>query len=99
MMGLLNSVFDKWSGYILCFYINSTSQIQIIKINNIPNYSWERSVFPGQRLMFEATTSDVLEIYTSESVTAFPTDVIPCQQLRVIEEETSAKQYYLTISS
>ncbi len=96
MIGIFDSVVDNVSGYFLCFYINSTSQIQLIKINNIPNYYWERAIFPGQRLMFEATTLALLEIHTSESVTAFPADVIPCQQLRVIDESTSAKHYPLT---
>lgn len=85
------SMLDSFSGYILYFYINITRYVQIIRITNIPNYYWERTIFPGQRLIFEAITSAKLEIYTTESATAIPSDVIPCQQLRVMDELVSAK--------
>ena len=72
---------------ILCFYINTTSRHQIIRITNIPNWYLERIVLPGQRLMFYAPTEAKLEIHTSETVTAIVTDVIPCQQLSVTNAE------------
>lgn len=72
---------------ILCFYINTTSRHQIIRITNIPNWYLERVVLPGQRLMFYAPTEAKLEIHTSETVTAIITDVIPCQQLSVTNAE------------
>ena len=87
----LDSIVDDLSNYILCFYTNISNQIQIIKITNIPNYYRERAIFPGQRLMFEAVTSAKLEIHTSESATAIPSDIIPCQHLRVFDEILSAK--------
>lgn len=64
---------------ILCLYINTTREIQIIRITDIPNLHWERIVFPGQRLMFEAVPEAKLEIQTSETVTS----LVSCQQLRV----------------
>ena len=74
--------------YILYPYINVTSQMQIIRMKNIPSYYWERVIFPGQQLIFEAMTSALLEIYTSDAI-AIPTDVIPCEQLRVIDKSSS----------
>jgi len=75
------SLASKGDHQILCCYINSTSQIQIIRITNIPNLHWERVVFPGQRLMFEAATEAKLEIKTSETITL----IVPCQKLRITE--------------
>jgi hypothetical protein len=73
------------SDRVLCFYINTTSRIQIIRITNIPHLFWERVVFPGQRVMFEAVTEAQLEINTSESASTILSDIIPCQQLRLLE--------------
>lgn len=75
------SLASKGDHQILCCYINITSQIQIIRITNIHNLHWERVVFPGQRLMFEAATEAKLEIKTSETITL----IVPCQKLRITE--------------
>lgn len=66
---------------ILCCYVNDTSKLQIIRIKNIPDFRWERVVFPGQRLMFEALSEAKLEISSSEFVTL----LLPCNKLRVTE--------------
>ncbi|MEO1447426.1 MAG: DUF1830 domain-containing protein, partial [Cyanobacteria bacterium J06635_11] len=42
------------SAAILCCYVNVTSKIQVARVTNIPDWYFERVVFPGQRLMFEA---------------------------------------------
>ncbi|HEY9796672.1 MAG TPA: DUF1830 domain-containing protein [Leptolyngbyaceae cyanobacterium] len=76
---------SEYSDRVLCFYINTTSRIQIIRITNIPHLFWERVVFPGQRVMFEAVTEAQLEINTSESGSTILSDIIPCQQLRLLE--------------
>jgi hypothetical protein len=76
---------SNFSGQILCFHINTTNQVQIIRITNIPAWQFERVVFPGQRLMFEAVPEAKLEICTSEKNSTTISYVIPCQQLRVIE--------------
>jgi len=81
----INPVLDTSPECILCFYINATSRIQIIRVTNIPNFYWERIVFPGQRLLFEAVTAALLEIHTSDRNTAILTDVIPCRQLCLID--------------
>jgi hypothetical protein len=75
------SLASKGDYQILCCYINITNRIQIIRITNIPNLHWERVVFPGQRLMFEAAIEAKLEINTSETVTL----IVPCPKLRITE--------------
>jgi len=79
----------KGNNQILCYYANVTNQIQVVRIGNIPNWYFERVVFPGQRLMFEATTEAVLEIHTGAVPSAILSDKIPCYVLRVIEELSS----------
>jgi hypothetical protein len=70
---------------ILCCYVNATSQIQIARITNIPNWYFERVVFPGQRLVFEALPKALLEIHTGMMATAILSDTIPCDRLYVDE--------------
>lgn len=72
---------------ILCCYVNATSQIQIVRISNIQNWYFERVVFPGQRLVFEAIPEAILEIHTGMMASAILTDKIPCDRLEV-EKET-----------
>jgi Domain of unknown function (DUF1830) len=71
---------------ILCYYANITNQIQVVRIENIPNWYFERVMFPGERLMFEARPEAVLEIHTGAVAGAILSDKIPCYVLRVIEE-------------
>ena len=37
---------------IMCAYQNRTSLLQIIKIENIKNFSWEKVVFSWQTILF-----------------------------------------------
>ena len=80
---------SKGNSKILCYYANVTNKIQVVRIGNIPNWCFERVVFPGQRLMFEAATEAVLEIHTGAVPSAILSDKIPCYVLRVIEELSS----------
>lgn len=68
---------------ILCCYRNPTPSLQIIRSTNPSQWRFERVVFPGQRLMFEAVGQATLEVY-SRHATSVPSQVIPCQQLRVM---------------
>ena len=65
----------------LCCYVNATSNIQIARITNVPDWYFERVVFPGQRLMFEALPSALLEIHTGMMASSILSDTIPCQRL------------------
>lgn len=70
---------------ILCCYVNATSHIQIARITNITAWYFERVVFPGQRLVFEAMSEALLEIHTGKMASAILSDTIPCDRLCVDE--------------
>jgi hypothetical protein len=70
---------------ILCCYVNATSQIQVARITNIPSWYFERVVFPGQRLVFEALTEAQLEIHTGMMASSILSDRIPCDRLCIQE--------------
>ncbi|MFQ4145809.1 DUF1830 domain-containing protein [Chlorogloeopsis sp. ULAP02] len=83
MTQLLNPLLSTDFNHILCHFANNTSQIQIARISNIPGWFFERVVFPGQRLIFQAPPNACLEIYTPEMVTALVCDRIDCIQMQV----------------
>ncbi len=67
----------------LCCYVNSSSKIQVARITNISNWYFERVVFPGQRLMFEANIAGQLEIHSGSMASSILEDTIPCARLRI----------------
>lgn len=86
MAQILDPLPSDSSGPILCCYINATSQIQVARITNVPNWYFERVVFPGQRLLFEALPDAQLEIHTGMMASAILSDTIPCSTLRIQED-------------
>ncbi|MCC5599624.1 DUF1830 domain-containing protein [Nostoc favosum] len=85
MAQILDPLPPEQSGKILCCYINATSKIQVARISNIPNWYFERVVFPGQRLVFEAPRKGQVEIHTGMMASAILSDKIPCDRLMLDE--------------
>lgn len=67
----------------LCCYVNATNFLQMARSANISNWHFERVVFPGERLLFEASPEAQLEIHTGITSSAIITDRISCKHLRV----------------
>lgn len=86
MAQILDPIPADAQGKILCCYVNATSKIQIARVSNVPNWYFERVVFPGQRLVFEAFPEALLEIHTGMMASAILSDKIPCGRLRVMDE-------------
>lgn len=76
------------SARILCYYVNSTAQIQKARIANIPNWLFERVIFPRQRLLFEAFPEGLLEIHTCSRQGETVFCHIPCLRLQVKETKS-----------
>ena len=89
MAQILDPLPDDKSGHIVCCYVNATSKIQIARISHIPKWYFERVVFPGQRLVFEAPPEAILEIHTGMMASAVLSDNIPCDRLAVNEDSNS----------
>jgi hypothetical protein len=89
MAQILDSLPPEQSGKILCCYVNATSKIQVVRISDIPNWYFERVVFPGQRLVFEAPKIAHLEIHTGMMASAILSDTIPCDRLALDEPSSN----------
>lgn len=83
MSQTLDHLPNDYNNNILCCYVNATSQIQIARVTNIPNWYFERVVFPGQRLVFEAHPNAILEIHSGMMASAILSDTIPCSKLKL----------------
>jgi hypothetical protein len=83
MAQILDPLPPEQSGKILCCYVNATSKIQVARITNISNWYFERVVFPGQRLCFEAPRLAQMEIHTGMMASAILSDTIPCDRLMI----------------
>ncbi|HEY9881825.1 MAG TPA: DUF1830 domain-containing protein [Leptolyngbyaceae cyanobacterium] len=70
---------------ILCCYQNTTNQIQVIRVPSSLPQVFEKVVFPGERLLFEAFSHAELQIYGSSADNATEVACILCSQLQVCE--------------
>lgn len=75
------------SNLVLCRYVNAGSHTQIVKITDIRDYYFERTVFPGQQLLFEAPLDAQLEVFSGEIVQAIVKDRISCRSLKVQQSD------------
>ncbi|MEG4008169.1 DUF1830 domain-containing protein [Microcoleus sp. Pol11C1] len=85
----LNQVISEGDTRILCWYLNNTSKVQIARITNIPNWYFERTVFPGERFLFEALPEAQLEVCRSADTGVIVCERILCDRLRVEELSTA----------
>jgi hypothetical protein len=99
MAQILDPLPSNSSGRILCCYVNATSQIQIARISNVLNWYFERVVFPGQRLVFEAIPQATLEIHTGNMASAIIADNIPCERLQIDQGSISPDHKPVTPNS
>ena len=88
MAQILDPIPSDSSKPILCCYVNATSKIQVARITNVEDWYFERVVFPGQRLIFEALPSALLEIHTGMMASAILSDSIPCSRLQIDQEDS-----------
>jgi Domain of unknown function (DUF1830) len=86
MAQILDPLPNNHNNPLLCCYVNVTSQIQVARITNLTNWYFERVVFPGQRLVFEALPGALLEIHSGMMASAILSDTIPCERLCVDEQ-------------
>ena len=77
--------FSRQHTQITCEYTNRTDSAQVVRITNIADWHFERSVFPGQTLAFETVPEAVLEVSTGKMASAIVCDRIPCLRLRAAE--------------
>ncbi|MEQ9626054.1 DUF1830 domain-containing protein [Coleofasciculus chthonoplastes] len=92
---MFNSLPTEYTNQILCYYTNTSKQIQIIRITDIPNWYFEWVLFPQQRLLFEAIPHAHLEVYKKRFGVADLAATILCDFLQVQEEAETPSPLYI----
>ena len=91
MTQILDSLPAECTNRILCCYINDTHRIKIARITNISNWYFERVVFPGERLLFEALPEAQQKIYVTNFSTVALVEITTCDLLVVKNSQTDQK--------
>jgi hypothetical protein len=68
---------------ILCYYTNATNQPQVARIANLSSSYFDRTVLPGQSLLFQAQLNAQLEISTILPLGILFADAIACNKLQI----------------
>jgi hypothetical protein len=79
---------------ILCYYINDTSNIQIIRAISGGLCYFERVVFSKERILFTAFPEAYLEI-NSSSINGTQSNKIDCKLLRVDQKSKQTESHRL----
>lgn len=69
----------------LCGYANTTRSLQVIRIVDKKDRGFERVIFPGERLFFEAPSDAQLEVLSTYRGQAVKVETLPCLKLQVEE--------------
>lgn len=72
------------TSFTLCYYINNTTETQIIRVLSESLCHFERIVFPQERVLFEALAESFLDIY-SPSLDGERLTRLKCKLLQVNE--------------
>ncbi|MFW6357835.1 MAG: DUF1830 domain-containing protein [Chroococcales cyanobacterium] len=82
---LQTSILDNTSSSeILCFYLNNTNHLQILKSRYPVDWVFEKVIFPGQRILFKGLTEAQLEVHTCVPKKILAPDVIFCKEMKVL---------------
>ncbi|WP_287130300.1 DUF1830 domain-containing protein [Candidatus Cyanaurora vandensis] len=74
---------------IQCSYTNSSPHLQILRIENVESWYFERVIFPGQNLGFCATTQAIARIYSCDHAGCLLDDNLRCVDLQISDGRPS----------
>lgn len=80
----------------LCYYQNSTRQIQLVCVNQAQPQRLERVVFPGERVLFYAAPDALFDVYDATPTAFILTDRLLCSRLRVLEAMVEGSSFTRT---
>lgn len=97
---LYPQTFDQKS-WMLCYYKNQSQTVQILTIDNVEDWYFERLVYPEERLVFEAPEMAQLRIHYQPASEEPTIEIIPCYQIRVrygLESESTGRTNLKVVS-
>ncbi|MDJ1169038.1 DUF1830 domain-containing protein [Roseofilum sp. BLCC_M154] len=97
---LYPQTFDQ-KNWMLCYYKNESQQVQILTIDNVEDWYFERLVCPEERLAFEVPEMAQLRIHYQSVGEEKIVEVLPCYQIRVrygLDSELSGRANLKVVS-
>ncbi|NET06207.1 MAG: DUF1830 domain-containing protein [Symploca sp. SIO2B6] len=91
MNQLLTPLPDYYTQKNLCCYVNGTTKVIVVRITNVPDWYFERVVFPDERFLFEAPSAAKLEIHQLTDTGTTISDIISCNYLRIEQKNSTSK--------
>lgn len=85
MTQIFNRLPSEYADRLFCCYANKDKELLVAKITNIPGWRFERVVFPGERFLFEAPSSAVLEIHRNNPHGPTCSESLPCTNLSIAD--------------
>ncbi|NEO30868.1 MAG: DUF1830 domain-containing protein [Symploca sp. SIO3C6] len=83
MTHIFNRLPSEYTDRLFCCYANKDRELLVARITNIPGWRLERVVFPGERFLFEAPSSAILEIHRNSPNGPTCSESLPCAYLNV----------------
>ncbi|NEO99268.1 MAG: DUF1830 domain-containing protein [Symploca sp. SIO2E9] len=83
MTHLFNRLPSEYTDRLFCCYANKDQELLVARITNIPGWRLERVIFPGERFLFEAPSSAILEIHRNSPQGPTCSESLPCAYLSV----------------
>lgn len=78
-----NNYDQNYEKMILCYYANNTDKLQNLRMKHWESKSFERIVFPKQRILFTAMPKAYLEISTNYAGKGTVSRQVSCDTLRI----------------
>lgn len=69
----------------LFHYQNKTGKVQIIRLVQGTTQTFEKTIFPQERVLFYSTLDGILNVYNSATVGLVLVNRVPCSQLQAVE--------------
>jgi|GEM_PF-1112627 len=85
MTPLLSPIPREFDELVLCYYLNQTTRVQVIRIANIDQWLFERTIAPQEGLFFRIPPHAQLEVQWHDVGGIKLLDLITCHNLRVNE--------------
>lgn len=70
---------------LLFYYQNKTGKVQMIRLVQGTTHTFEKTIFPQERVLFYSSLDAILNVYNSTTAGLVLINRVPCSQLPAVE--------------
>lgn len=90
-MELVDRLTTQPTPQMLCYYLNHTHKMQLVRVVDSDDYSEEKLVFPHQRILFAGIKEGRLEVYSEHKGKKVLEKILYCYQLQTMATSATIK--------